>query len=57
MANIFDIIKRQDVLVHHPYNSFSSVTDFVTTAAIDGRVGQERDVACRLPEGGWRRLG
>jgi polyphosphate kinase len=33
--NIFEIIKRQDVLVHHPYNSFSSVTDFINTAAID----------------------
>jgi polyphosphate kinase len=33
--NIFDVIKRQDVLVHHPYNSFSSVTDFINTAATD----------------------
>ncbi|HET9532909.1 MAG TPA: polyphosphate kinase 1 [Blastocatellia bacterium] len=32
---IFDVIKRQDVLVHHPYNSFSSVVDFINTAAID----------------------
>jgi surface antigen len=31
--------------------------EYVTTAVIDGRVGQERDAACRLPEGGWRRLG
>ncbi|HWP44133.1 MAG TPA: polyphosphate kinase 1 [Blastocatellia bacterium] len=32
---IFDVIKRQDVLVHHPYNTFSSVTDFINTAALD----------------------
>src|SRR5262249_9931314 len=32
---IFDVIKRQDVLVHHPYNSFSSVIDFISTAAVD----------------------
>ncbi len=32
---IFDVIKRQDVLVHHPYNSFSTVVNFISTAAID----------------------
>ncbi len=32
---VFDVIRRQDVLVHHPYNSFSSVVDFISTAAID----------------------
>jgi polyphosphate kinase len=33
--SMFDIIKRHDVLVHHPYNSFSSVVDFITAAAND----------------------
>ncbi|MFY9607499.1 MAG: polyphosphate kinase 1 [Blastocatellia bacterium] len=33
--SIFDVIKRQDVLVHHPYDSFSSVVDFINTAATD----------------------
>jgi polyphosphate kinase len=32
---VFDVIKRRDVLVHHPYNSFASVVDFISTAAID----------------------
>jgi len=32
---IFDVIKRQDVLVHHPYSSFSTVADFIKVAAID----------------------
>jgi polyphosphate kinase len=36
--NIFDVIKRQDVLLHHPYNSFGSVVDFINTAATDPNV-------------------
>jgi len=36
--SLFDAIKRQDVLVHHPYNSFSSVVDFINYAAIDPAV-------------------
>jgi len=33
--SIFDVIKRQDVLVHHPYDSFSSVVEFINSAAVD----------------------
>jgi polyphosphate kinase len=33
--SIFDVIKRHDVLLHHPYNSFSSVVDFINIAAND----------------------
>ena len=33
--NIFDEIKKGDIYLHHPYNSFRSVTDFVETAAND----------------------
>ncbi len=36
--SIFDVLKRHDVLLHHPYNSFSSVTDFIAEAADDARV-------------------
>ncbi|HEX8746972.1 MAG TPA: polyphosphate kinase 1 [Pyrinomonadaceae bacterium] len=36
--SIFDMIKRQDVLLHHPYNSFSVVTDFIECAAQDADV-------------------
>jgi polyphosphate kinase len=32
---MFDVMKRQDVLVHHPYNSFASVVDFINLAATD----------------------
>jgi polyphosphate kinase len=33
--SIFDVIKRQDILVHHPYNSFATVVDFINSAATD----------------------
>jgi polyphosphate kinase len=33
--SVFDAIKRQDVLVHHPYDSFASVLDFINSAAAD----------------------
>ena len=36
--SIFDVIKRHDVLLHHPYNSFSSVSDFIAEAADDPNV-------------------
>jgi polyphosphate kinase len=38
-ANIFDIIRNQDVLLHHPFNSFTStVADFIDQAARDPEV-------------------
>ena len=32
---VFDRIKRQDILLHHPYTSYSTVTDFIWAAARD----------------------
>lgn len=36
--NIFDILKKEDVLLHHPFTAFSTVTDFVNAAAEDENV-------------------
>jgi len=36
--SIFDTIARQDILLHHPYNSFQPVIDFLKEAAEDPQV-------------------
>jgi polyphosphate kinase len=36
--SIFDAIKRQDVLLHHPYTDYSVVIDFIREAAFDPNV-------------------
>ncbi|MCC6630292.1 MAG: polyphosphate kinase 1 [Chloroflexi bacterium] len=35
---IFDILRRQDILLHHPYDSFAPVIDLVKAAARDPNV-------------------
>jgi polyphosphate kinase len=36
--SIFDAIKKQDVLLHHPYTSFGTIVDFIDAAANDADV-------------------
>src|SRR5215216_4120985 len=36
--SIFDAIKKQDVLLHHPYTSFGMIVDFIDAAAQDPQV-------------------
>ncbi|MBP6004152.1 MAG: polyphosphate kinase 1 [Pyrinomonadaceae bacterium] len=33
--NVFEVVKRQDVLLHHPYTTFNVVSDFMAEAADD----------------------
>src|SRR5579864_4943180 len=37
-ANMFDVMRRQDVLLHHPYDSFEPIVDLVEEAARDPQV-------------------
>ena len=32
---LFDLIKERDLLVHHPYDSYDCVTDFINEAVVD----------------------
>ncbi|MBI1827718.1 MAG: polyphosphate kinase 1 [Planctomycetes bacterium] len=36
--NLFDVIRNQDVLAHHPFESFGCVVDFIERAANDPQV-------------------
>ena len=37
-ANIFDVMRKQDVLLHHPYESFDPVVELIESAAQDPQV-------------------
>ena len=37
-ADVFEVLKKQDVLLHHPFQSFLPVIDFIRTTANDPKV-------------------
>ena len=37
-ADVFDVIRRGDVLLHHPFESFEPVIEFLRQAALDAKV-------------------
>ena len=36
-TNLFDELRTRDILVHHPFDSYSTVEDFIASAASDRR--------------------
>ena len=37
-ANLFEVMRKQDVLLHHPYESFDPIVELIETAARDPQV-------------------
>ncbi len=37
-ANIFEVLRKQDILLHHPYESFDPIVEFIENAAQDPQV-------------------
>ena len=37
-ANIFEVMRKQDILLHHPYESFDPIVEFIESAARDPHV-------------------
>ena len=37
-ANVFEVLRQQDILLHHPYESFDPIVELIETAAKDPQV-------------------
>ena len=49
-ANIFDELRKRDILLHHPYDSFDAVVDFIESAATDPDVVSLKQTIYRTSE-------
>ncbi|MCY7348802.1 MAG: polyphosphate kinase 1 [Pyrinomonadaceae bacterium] len=38
LKSVFDVLKKRDILLHHPYTAYSVVTEFIDSAANDENV-------------------
>ena len=46
-ANIFDEIRKRDILMHHPYDSYDGVASFIEAGAVDPNVSSMRQTLYR----------
>jgi len=49
-ANLFDELRAKDILLHHPYDSYSTVEDFVESAVADPNVVSMEQTLYRTSE-------
>src|SRR3984893_807197 len=50
VANMFDLLRKRDVLLHHPYDSYSTVVNFIESAVHDPDVLSIKQTLYRTSE-------